>query len=268
MLWRHSTGVYAPVPRGEPVLELTDGLQASVVDMHLHTLGTSSDSMLDPLELPEVAVEAGLTGCNLAEHDQVWERHRQVGYRADNAHLFINFGIEVSTEYGHMLAIGLREYVGGIRRADRLREELDKVGGFLIVAHPFRHVFDPVTAMRKGGAPFNLTPEEAAEMPVFKIVDAIEIANAANTPRENYFAAEVAKYAQLPTTGGSDAHSKSGVGYYATGFEEAIRDEAHFLELLHAGRMEAVHRTPAGRFVRFEQGSIEAAQEETAPIDS
>jgi predicted metal-dependent phosphoesterase TrpH len=247
----------------ESALELTDGLQASVMDMHLHTLGTSSDSMLDPLELPELAQTAGLTGVNLAEHDQVWERHRQVGYRADNANLFINFGIEVSTEYGHMLAIGLREYVGGIRRADRLREELDKVGGFLIVAHPFRHVFDPVTAMRKGGEPFNLTEEQAAEMPVFKIVDAIEIANAANTPRENYFAAEVAKHAGLPTTGGSDAHSKSGVGYFATGFAEEVRDEGHFLELLHAGKIEAVHRTPAGRFVRFEPGSIELAQEES-----
>ena len=31
------------------------------------------------------------------------------------------------------------------RLAKRLREELDKIGGFLIVAHPFRHVFDPVT---------------------------------------------------------------------------------------------------------------------------
>jgi predicted metal-dependent phosphoesterase TrpH len=234
----------------------------SVIDMHLHTLGTSSDSMLDPLELPDIARAAGLTGCNLAEHDQVWERHRRGAYRADHPDLFINFGIEVSTEFGHMLAIGLQEYVGGIRRAPKLREELDKVGGFLIVAHPFRHVFDPVTAMRKGGEPFNLTPEQAAELPVFKLVNAIEIGNAANTPRENYFASEVAKFAGLPTTGGSDAHSRSGVGNFATGFEEKIRDEQHFLELLHAGKMECVHRTPAGRWVRFEHGSLEAAQED------
>ena len=245
-------------------LQLNDGFSETVVDMHVHTLGTSSDSMLDPLELPEVARTARLTGYNLAEHDQIWERHRQLAYRNDNSDLFVNFGIEVSTEFGHMLAIGLKEYVGGIRRAPKLREELDKIGGFLIVAHPFRHVFDPVTAMRKGGKPFTMTPEEAAEMPVFKIVNAIEIGNAANTPRENYFAAQVAKYANLPTTGGSDAHSKSGVGNFATGFSEKVRDEVHFLELLHARKMECVHKTASGRWVRFEEGSLEAGLEETA----
>jgi len=231
--------------------------------MHLHTLGTSSDSMLDPMELPEVARAARLTGYNLAEHDQIWERHRQIAYRSEHSDLFVNFGIEVSTEFGHMLAIGLKQYVGGIRRAPKLREELDKVGGFLIVAHPFRHVFDPVTAMRKGGEPFNLTPEQAAELPVFKLVNAIEIGNAANTPRENYFAAEVAKYAGLPTTGGSDAHSRSGVGNFATGFAEKVRDEEHFLELLHARKMECVHKTATGRWVRFEAGSLEAGAAET-----
>ena len=76
-----------------PALQLNDGFSESVIDMHLHTLGTSSDSMLDPLELPEVARTARLTGYNLAEHDQVWERHRQMAYRNDNADLFINFGI-------------------------------------------------------------------------------------------------------------------------------------------------------------------------------
>ena len=111
----------------------------------------------------------------------------------------MNFGMEVSTDIGHMIAIGLKQYVGGIRRAPKLREELDKVGGFLIVAHPFRHLFDPVTAMRKGGEPFTMTPEQAAEMPVFKLVHAIEVGNGANTPRENYFASRWRSPAACPT---------------------------------------------------------------------
>ena len=235
------------------------------MDMHVHTLGASSDSMLDPVkELPDLARQGGLTGYNLAEHDQVWDRTQRIQYAEMVQDLFVNFGMEISTEFGHLLAIGLDEYIGGIRRAERLREELDKVGGFLIVAHPFRHVFDPVTAMRTGNKPFDMNPEQAAGMPVFQLVDAIEIANGANTPRENYFAAEVAGHAGLPTTGGSDAHSKSGVGYYATGFAEKVRDRDHLLELLHAGKMEAVHRTGAGRLVRFEAGSLDAAEAEDA----
>lgn len=236
------------------------------MDMHVHTLGTSSDSTLDPMELPQIAREAGLTGFNLGEHDQVWDRSRRIQYVDLFPDLFVSFGMEISTEFGHLIAIGLDEYIGGVRRAEKLREELDKVGGFLIVAHPFRHVFDPVTAMRTGNKPFDLTEEQAAEMPVFKLVDAIEIANAANTLRENYFASEVAKHAGLPTTGGSDAHSASGVGYYATGFAEEIRDRDHLLEQMHAGRMEAVQRRKdgSGNFVRFEPGSMEAVDAEAA----
>ncbi len=229
--------------------------------MHLHSRGASSDSMLDPDELPELARSNGLTGINISEHDQVWERHRQAEYRERHPGFFANFGMEVSTDLGHILAVGLEAYESGIHRAERLRAAADRVGGFLIVAHPFRHVFDPVTAMRTGGPPFALTPEQAAELPVFQLVDAIEIANACNTPRENYFAAEVARVLGVPGTGGSDAHSDSGIGYFATGFERAVADSAALLEELRAGRFHAVHRTGSGRLVRFEPGSIEAAQE-------
>lgn len=248
----------------ERVLELTDGLQASIIDMHVHTMGASSDSMLDPNDLPAIADAVGLTGINITEHDKMWERGRQSAYRGQHPDFFANFAMEVSTDLGHMLAVGLPEYIGGIRRAAKLREELDKVGGFLIVAHPFRHVFDAVTSMRKGGDPFNLTAEEAAELPVFQLVHAIEVANASNTLRENEFASEVAKIKGLPGTGGSDAHSKSGIGNYATGFERPITSAQQFLEELHAGRFQAVHRTPSGRVVRFETGSYDAAQAESA----
>jgi hypothetical protein len=246
----------------EHILELTDGLQASIMDMHLHTMGASSDSMLDPEELPEIAAEAGLTGVNVTEHDQIWERGRQSAFKGRHPDFFANFALEVSTDLGHMLAVGLPEYVGGIQKAERLRGELDRVGGFLIVAHPFRHVFDPVTAMRKGGEPFDLTPEQAADLPVFQLVNAIEVANASNTPRENEFAYEVAMIRGLPRTGGSDAHSKSGVGNFATGFEREFNSSDVLLEELHAGRFEAVHRSRSGRVVRFETGSLDAAQAE------
>lgn len=233
--------------------------------MHLHSRGASSDSMLDPDELPELARISGLSGINISEHDQVWERHRQAEYREAHPGFFAHFGMEVSTDLGHILAIGLQEYESGIHRAERLRAAADRVGGFLIVAHPFRHVFDPVTAMRTGGAPFTLTPEQAAELPVFKLVDAIEIANACNTPRENYFAAEVARVLGVPGTGGSDAHSDTGIGYFATGFERPVADPAGLLEELRAHRFHAVHRTARGRLVRFEPGSIEAAEGVEAP---
>ena len=110
-----------------------------------------------------------------------------------------------------MIVVGLKQYVGGIRRAEELRRVLDEIGGFMAVAHPFRHWFDPVYFRKQGKEPFTMTPEQAAErMPVFQLVDAIEALNGANTPRENLFALRVAKVLGKPVTGGSDAHSTLG----------------------------------------------------------
>jgi hypothetical protein len=230
--------------------------------MHVHTTMASSDSMLDPHDLVRIAAGNTLTAVNITEHDQVIEPHQQEAFREEHPDFLVNFGMEVSTDMGHMIAVGLRTYLPGIRRAEQLRAELDQLGGFLIVGHPFRRLFDPVTAMRTGEK-FELTPEQAAEqLPVFKLVHAIEVANGANTPQENEFALEVARILGLPGTGGSDAHSQTGIGAFATGFEHAIDTPERLLEELHAGHFEAVHRSSAGRWVQFDAGSSDAAKQD------
>ena len=232
--------------------------------MHLHSAVASSDSTLKPEKLMVLGPAAGLTGANITEHDKMWDPYERSQFLERHADVpfFINFGMEVSTDLGHMTAIGLQSYLGGIRRAESLRAALDNVGGYLVVNHPFRHVFDEVTAMRTDGKPFDLTPEQAAELPAFQIADAIEVANGCNTPRENYFALQVARILGKPTTGGSDAHSESGIGYYATGFEREVTNAADLLTELHAGRFHAVLRKPGDpqgeQFKTFEIGAIEA----------
>ena len=219
--------------------------------------------MLEPADLVELALDNGLTAISMSEHDFTLESHKQEEFRQQYPDIFINFGMEVSTDLGHMLAFGMPGYLPGIRRLEKLREEADKVGAFIVVAHPFRRLFDPVTAMRTGEK-FELTPAEAAEqMEVFKLVHGIEVANGANTPQENYFALEVAQILGMPATGGSDAHSTSGIGTFATAFERPVASKEELLEEFHAGRFEAIHKTKADRWVRFADGSIEAAEQET-----
>ncbi len=230
------------------------------MDVHVHTAPASSDSMLEPDELVRQALGNGLTAVSMTEHDFTLESHRQAEFRGQYPDIFINFGMEVSTDLGHMLAFGLPGYLPGIRRLEKLRETADRHGGFVVVAHPFRRLFDPVTAMRTGEK-FELSAEEAAEqMEVFKHVHAIEVANGANTPEENYFALSVAEILGIPTTGGSDAHSTSGIGTFATAFEDTVSTPGEMLEALHAGAFHAVHKTKDGRWVRFMAGSIEAAE--------
>lgn len=228
-------------------------MTGTIVDMHVHTVRGAADSSLTPDQLVEVARDIGLTGINITEHDRVWDDFVMKEFRQQNPDLFINRGMEVSTDMGHIIAVGLNGYVPGIRKAKELRKVLDDLGGFMIVAHPFRHFFDPIHFKREGRPPFEMTPEEAAErMPIFGIVDAIEVANGGTQPVENQFALKVSNVLGKQGVGASDCHSTQGVGYYVTVFEEELRDTEHMLEQLHAGRYYAGRGLPEGDLRPYE----------------
>jgi hypothetical protein len=224
----------------------------TIIDMHLHTVRGASDSMLDPDDLAEEMERVGLPGVNITEHDRVWDRFELRRFRESHPHIIVVNGMEVSTDLGHIGAVGLDTYVPGIRRAAELRRVLNDLGGYMIANHPFRHFFDPVYFARQGKPPFTLTPEQAAELPIFQLVDAIEVLNGCNTPRENAFALRVARVLGKPGIGGSDAHSRQGIGYYATAFERIISSEEEFLSELRAGRFCAVLGLPKGAPVEFD----------------
>lgn len=211
-------------------------MPGTIIDMHLHTTKGASDSMLNPDDLIEEARRVGLTGVNITEHDRMWESWDLSPFRKKHEGVFVSNGMEVSTDMGHILAIGLKGYESGIRRLEKLRQVADDQGAFLVVAHAFRHFFDPVHFKREGKEPFNLTPEQAAKLPVFQLVHGIEVLNGCNTPRENYFALQVAKILGKPGTGGSDAHSTQGIGYFTAVFEEDLETQAQMVEQMHKGR--------------------------------
>jgi len=51
--------------------------------------------------------------------------------------------LEAYTPLGHIITLGLDHYVtgysGGLDTIETLRKEVDRIGGFMILAHPFRH---------------------------------------------------------------------------------------------------------------------------------
>ena len=233
----------------------------TIIDMHIHTTRGASDSALDPEDLVSEARSRGLTGIHMTEHDRFWDRHVLEQFRTKHSDLLIANGMEVSTDLGHILALGLREYVGGIRRAETLRRVADEQGAFLIVAHPFRHYFDPVYFRRQGKEPFTLTPEQAAKLPVFQLVDAVEVLNGANTPRENVFALRVAQAVGKPGTGGSDAHSTQGIGFFCAVFDRDLTSQEEMLQEMHAGRFYPAHGLLKGNLQRFTETSLDETAE-------
>lgn len=226
-------------------------MPGTIIDMHLHTTKGASDSMLDPQDLIAEAKRVGLTGVNITEHDRMWEQWDLSPFRKSHEDIFISNGMEVSTDMGHILAVGLKGYAPGIRRLEKLREVADEQGAFLIVAHPFRHFFDPVHFKREGKEPFDLSPEQAARLPVFQLIDGIEVLNGCNTPRENYFALQVAKTLGKPGTGGSDAHSTQGIGYFTAVFDEALESQEHMVEQLHKGRFHPARGLAEGKLENY-----------------
>src|SRR3972149_1709202 len=117
-------------------------MPGTVVDMHVHTVRGASDSSLTPEQLIEEARRIGLTGVNISEHDRVWDGRQIEEFRRESG-LFVSRGMEVSTDMGHMIVVGLETYLPGIRRAAELRRAGGEAGGVLIVGHPLRHFFSP-----------------------------------------------------------------------------------------------------------------------------
>jgi predicted metal-dependent phosphoesterase TrpH len=231
-------------------------MSGSIIDMHMHTVLGAYDSSLKPDDLATEASRVGLTGVNISEHDRLWDRYTLDRFRQEKSPLFVNNAMEVTTDMGHIICVGLTEYVPGIRFLKKLREIVDEKGGYLIVAHPFRHFFDPVYFMRQGKKPYEMVPEVLAKLEVFEYVDAIEGLNGFNSARENIMALRVAKHLGKPVTGGSDCHSTQGIGYYCTLFDADVETPEHMLTELRHGRFHAGHDLAAGNLTRFTETSL------------
>ncbi|MBI3796134.1 MAG: PHP domain-containing protein, partial [Deltaproteobacteria bacterium] len=84
-----------------------------LIDFHTHTTRGSADSNLDPFALVDQAQKIGLHGVCITEHDNAWADTKIEDY-AREREVTLFRGIEVTTEWGHVGAFGLDQYVGGI----------------------------------------------------------------------------------------------------------------------------------------------------------
>ena len=213
------------------------------IDLHTHTTLGAYDSALKPAELAAEAGARGLSGVAITEHDRLWDQHRLAEFQKDQPNLLVVNGVEVSTDHGHVLAFGLPAIVSGIHRLARLREVADEAGAFLVAAHPFRHWLDESYFRRRGIEPPDLDPDALARLPLLQAVDGLEVLNGCNTDRENDLALAVARRMGKPGIGGSDCHSRQGVGYCCTAFEREIESLQMLVAELMAGRCRAVAST-------------------------
>ncbi|MFH1349585.1 MAG: PHP domain-containing protein [Pseudomonadota bacterium] len=199
-----------------------------IIDLHVHTSPASPCSSAPVNEIIQEAKRIGLDGICLTDHNYFWDSDRIEDLRQRHG-FFVFRGNEITTDQGDILVFGFERNVKGIVKLEELREEVLKVGGVMIAAHPFRGF------LTFGVGRLGLTPKKAMERPLFRFVDAVEIMNSRVSEKENSFASQVASGLGLWATGGSDAHEVSEVGIFATRFSDSIRDEKDLVQALKNG---------------------------------
>ena len=153
-----------------------------LIDLHSHTVIGGSDSSISPSDLALEAKRQGLDGICFTEHGGGWD-WQQFQEFAAKQDILVFHGLEVSTELGHIGTFGLHDYVGGIHKAEKLREVMDDVGGYMVAAHPFRLYYDKRGSLLwpNGAKPVSL--EEASQHRIFELCDAVEVLNGGNKPQ-------------------------------------------------------------------------------------
>jgi len=108
---------------------------------------------------------------------------------------------------------------------------VDEVGGVVILAHPFRKWWLSLPS----DSEWEAKVQEACRLPVWDLVDAVEIYNGLCQPRELRFALEVAPRIGKKTTGGSDTHRVMEAARSFTVFQGPVSSERELIEALKDG---------------------------------
>jgi len=208
-----------------------------LVDMHCHTGWGSGDSHTDPNLLIRQAMLYGLDALCVTEHNQVWNLSK-LERLAEKYEFRIFPGVEIDTDFGHVLVYGLNEPKrwSQFPTVFELRRLVDKVDGAMILAHPFRKRERPADDDLEQGEARIVLERELREEAV-TLFDGIEMYNGLASPRERLLSGALAEALERPMSGGSDTHRHPEVGATFTVFEDDIQNVRQLITAIQSGRM-------------------------------
>ena len=182
-----------------------------IIDIHNHTSRYSSCSVISPDELIKIYIKNRIDGICITEHNYLWPKKEQIVFQKKyNGLIKIFFGIELSTDIGHILVFGIDiNNLELIYNFKDLINNLDKEKNVLIWAHPFRWEI-------KKGLKINRK--------FINNFDAIELYNGCLNEKQIEKTKKVLKKYNARYTGGSDTHSKEMTSKYATFFDNEINN--------------------------------------------
>lgn len=188
-------------------------------DLHVHTAERSACALSSAEEMCRTALERGLSGIALTDHDVWWPDDEIEILRAKFPSLAILAGAEVALAEGHFLV-----YVPGrpfvlpfTGSAAALSDAVHGADGIVVWAHPFR--YDP--AMPRWIPRVSL--------------DGIEVASGNMNGEASERAAELARRRRLPPFRNSDAHHADRLGMFRNGLRSRIADEDGLIRAVRNG---------------------------------
>ena len=183
------------------------------LDLHVHT-NRSPDGSTPPDDLPGIAKQRGLDGYAITDHNLLSSD--------SNNEVLILPGMEISTEDGHVIGLGVSEAIPRGLSADETIRRIRDFGGVSIVAHPY-DLFRPAVKLHR-----------LTEHP-----NAIEVINSASF-LHSYSWTRTRKFAEkggYPMSGGSDSHIPDTLGRAYTEIESDTKSVESVLASLRAGRI-------------------------------
>ncbi len=180
------------------------------IDTHVH-----SEKSFDSLQsLKIIAAEAkkkGIDGVCICDHNISFTDATEIDG------VMIMNGIEVSTEYGHVLGLFIKEPITPIRSFDEAVARIKDAGGIAVLAHPYEN-----------GRISRDDLDERLDNLAY-MLDGIEVVNSRATQyvkKANKYALEAANRNDKPRFAGSDAHIPSEVGSAYAELEIEEKSEA------------------------------------------
>ena len=195
-----------------------------IIDLHIHEKTYSSDSQIGLEDIIDKAMEMGLDGVCITDHESDKLRDRAHALSRDkNFPVFV--GAEVLTYEGDLLVFGLDYLPTEKMHARELAAYVTSRGGAVISAHPYRR--------NNRGLGDHLQSIDC--------LSGVEGLNG-NTPFYlNLQAFKSAEEIRKPVFGGSDAHVIDQVGKFATRFNTTIESEQDLAQAILSGHVTPVY---------------------------
>ena len=203
-----------------------------MLSVEFHSHSSLSYDGRDLVELLLGQAEAiGLDALAVTDHDEIDASLRAADLAPEYDLVGIP-GMEITSEAGHVLGLGIEEAVPPGLSYDETLDRIHDRGGIAVIPHPFQK--------SRHGVAAHVTRDQLAG------ADAIEVYNSRLlTGRSNRRAERFARERNLPMTAGSDAHISEMVGQAITQVDTTHRDVASILEAVREGNTTVVgKRTP------------------------